>query len=411
MSHKPYIHNAPSLRTRQCIIQITMHADVVVIGAGASGLMCAIQAGRRGRKTIVLEGTGRIGSKIAVSGGGRCNFTNHHVSAEHYLSENRHFCRSALARFSAGDFIGIMKKHGVPFSEKEDGQLFCDRGSRAVINMLHRECDDAGVRVMLSSPVSNVSKDGHFSIEAGRGLFTADALVVATGGLSYRKLGATDIGYRIGDAFGLKRVGTRPGLVPFVFRQWARWGYAGLSGVSLPVSVRCRGKSFSGGMVFTHRGLSGPAVLQASSYWREGDPIAIDLLPDTDAEILLFSNRSRKSELKTLLSQHLPRRFVEILCGRLLPSRPLCQYPERELRRIGGVLKHWELTPSGTEGFDHAEVTVGGINTAGISSQTMEARDVPGLYFTGEVLDVTGQLGGYNLHWAWASGYAAGQHA
>lgn len=386
-----------------------MDADVIVIGAGASGLVCAAEAAKRGRKTVILEGSGRIGSKVAVSGGGRCNFTNLHVSADHYLSANPHFCRSALSRFTPEHFIALMKRHRMPFSEKEDGQLFSDRGSRPVIEMLRTECLNAGVKIILSCQAGTVEKEDRFSVETGKGRFSAASVVIATGGLSYRSMGATDFGLRIARNFGLKLVEPRPGLAPFMFHDWKRTGYADLSGVSLPVSVRCHGKAFTSAMVFTHRGLSGPAVLQASSYWQKGDAIEIDLFPDMDVEVMLFSNRFRKLELKTVLGQHLPKRLADLWCSRCAPSRPLSQYAEKELRRISHLLKHWELVPTATEGYDHAEVTVGGVDTRELSSKTMEAKKVAGLFFTGEVVDVTGQLGGYNLHWAWASGYAAGQ--
>jgi len=388
-----------------------MKSDVVIIGAGASGLMCAIEVGKRGRSVLVLEHREKIGNKIRVSGGGRCNFTNIHLQPEYYLSANPHFCKSAFARFTPHDFIGMVEKHGVRYFEKEKGQLFCRGTSGDIIRMLTTECRDHGAEIILNCRIRDITKGKRFSISTNLGRIEAETLVVATGGLSYPQLGATDMGFRTAKKFGITVTQLSPALVPFVFNQQDLKNFSELSGVSFPASGVCKGVRFSGEILFTHRGLSGPAMLQISSYWKQGDEITIDLMPDRDAYELLLSSRRRRIELSNLLSGHLPRRFSHVWCGLYAPSKPLCQFTEKELKAIAYQIHHWAVSPAGTEGYRNAEVTAGGIDTGELSSRTMESKKVPGLFFIGEVVDIAGHLGGYNLQWAWSSGFVAGQYA
>ena len=387
-----------------------MRTDVVIIGAGASGLICAIEAGRRNRSTVILDHAPNIGSKIRISGGGRCNFTNRHVSADNYISRNGHFCKSALSRYTPDDIMALLAKHRISFHEKESGQLFCAASPSAVTGMLRKECEDAGVEIRLTCPVSSIRKDGDFFITTKDKQYRSRALVIATGGLSYPKSGASDFGFRIAEQFGIGVIPRRPGLVPLVFSGRAREFCRSLSGISCNAEVSCASGAFRGSILFTHRGMSGPAILQVSSYWNAGDMLSIDLLPDRDAYELLLHHRKSRKEIQNVLSLFLPSRFIQAWCREYLQIKPLCQFTDRELQEAGQKLRSWRMRPSGTEGYAIAEVTVGGIDTHELSSRTMEAKKVPGLFFTGEVLDVTGHLGGYNLHWAWASGHAAGQH-
>jgi predicted Rossmann fold flavoprotein len=384
--------------------------DIVIIGAGAAGLMCAIEAGKRGRKVLVIDHAGKTGQKIRVSGGGKCNFTNINVGPEHYISQNRHFCKSALSRFTPGDFISLLKKHGITYHVKEMGQLFCSEGSVQIINMIKKECAEAGVDIYLNCRISTISRQGVFGIKTNKGTFQCQSLVLATGGLSYASLGASGFGHRIAEKFGLKVTALRPALVPLTFDRNDAAAFSELSGISVRVRISCNKKEFYGDMLFTHKGLSGPAVLQISSYWNKGDAIQIDLLPDIDIVKYLTEKRQSRTEMKNLLARHFPKRFISKWCGMYIRSKPMYQYAEREIDNIVERLKHWEIKPAGTSGYGAAEVTLGGVDTGELSSKTMEAKKVPGLYFIGEVLDVTGQLGGYNLQWAWSSGYAAGQY-
>jgi len=384
--------------------------DVIVIGGGAAGLFCAFHAGRRGRRVLVLEHAERVGKKIGISGGGRCNFTNVHTTAENFISANPHFAKSALARYTPADFVALVEKHGISYHEKKLGQLFCDGSSRQIIDLLLDECREAGVEVRCRCEVREVRRNGSFMLETSQGSFTASALVVATGGLSIPTLGATDFGYRLARQFGLRIEEPRPALVPFTLAPQVLSRLAALSGVSLDALVGCRGKEFRENVLITHRGLSGPAVLQISSYWRPGDAVSINLLPDEDALAMLTREREAESELVNLLARRLPRRFAQAWCELYAPSKRLKQYDGRELQDIARKLHEMLITPSGTEGFRKAEVTAGGVSTAELSSRTMEAARAPGLYFIGEAVDVTGQLGGFNFQWAWASGYAAGQY-
>ena len=393
--------------------------DVIVIGAGAAGLFCAIEAGKRGRKVLVIEHADRVGKKIAISGGGRCNFTNTSTSPDNFVSQNPHFCKSALARYTPADFIALVEKHGIAYHEKKLGQLFCDGSSQQIIDMLLRECHDASVEIRCGCEVRQVDRvaERSFMVQTNQGTFHSASVVIATGGLSIAPLGATDFGYRIARQFGLRIEETRAGLVPLTLPAQILKALAALSGVSIDALVTCpESPSFRENILITHRGLSGPAILQVSNYWRPGESISINLLPDEDvmevisaARIIEGDGHSSRIELVNLLSRYLPRRFAQAWCDLYGASRPLKQYNGKELQKIANNIHRLQLTPAGTEGFRKAEVTVGGVSTAELSSQTMEARRVPGLYFIGEVVDVTGQLGGYNFQWAWASAFAAGQ--
>lgn len=385
--------------------------DVIIIGAGAAGLFCAIEAGKRGRKVLVLEHSERVGNKIAISGGGRCNFTNVHSSPESFLSTNPHFCKSALARYTPTDFIALVEKHGIKYHEKKLGQLFCDGSAQQVIEMLLRECAAAGVEIRCGCQVLSVEREDLFRVTLApdRETFLSSSLVIATGGLSIAPLGATDFGYRIARQFGLKIEEPRPGLVPLVLNSQMQQRLTTLSGVSVAALVTCAGKEFRENILITHRGLSGPAILQISSYWKPRHTISINLLPDASAGDILRANLGSGIELANLLSRYLPKRFAHAWCALFATSKPMKQYDAQELQNIGDKLHNMEVVPAGTEGFKKAEVTAGGVSTAELSSQTMEARRVPGLHFIGEVVDVTGHLGGFNFQWAWASGFAAGQ--
>ncbi|MBU0655959.1 MAG: NAD(P)/FAD-dependent oxidoreductase [Gammaproteobacteria bacterium] len=396
-------------------MQIRDHVDVIIIGAGAAGLMCAAESGKLGRRVLVLDKADKIGKKILISGGGRCNFTNLHVNPAAYLSQNPHFCKSALARYTPQDFLNLMRKHRLSWHEKTLGQLFCDQKAPAVVDMLWAECQEAGVALRLNTDVASVSRDGEgFHLHTTHGQFTARSLVIATGGPSIPRMGATDFGVRVAKQFGLKSIPFSPALVPFTFTQAMLDGlFAGLAGVSTEVTVSCGEGFFRENMLFTHRGLSGPAMLQISSYWQKGEAVEINLLPGRDVlEWLRSLQKQRpKAELKTVLAEALPNRLAQRLCETLFPNRPLGQYGDQQLQSIAQQLQAWELTPAGTEGMRTAEVSLGGVDTRELSSKTMEARKVAGLYFIGETVDVTGWLGGYNFQWAWASGWCAGQYA
>lgn len=385
--------------------------DVIVVGAGAAGMMCAAAAGKRGRHVVLLDHSRKIGRKILISGGGRCNFTNLHVQPGTFVSENVHFCKSALSRYTPDDFIGLVKKHRIAFHEKKLGQLFCDESAEHIVNMLVDECEQVKAHFRLGCEVVSVSKENRFLVETNQGQFTSDSLVIATGGLSIPYIGATGFGYKLAEQFGLKIVKTAPALDGFVFSAEDLKRYGDLPGVSLDTVVTCNEASFRENILFTHAGLSGPASLQASLYWHKGQSLAIDLLPDVDVEQQLLALRREGSriELKNMLSDYLPRRFAERFCELFRRSVPLNQLAEPTLQALAQQLHNWPLVPGGTVGYKKAEVTRGGVSTDELSSKTMEAKKVPGLYFIGEVVDVTGWLGGYNFQWAWASGHAAGQ--
>jgi len=390
-----------------------IHADVIVLGGGAAGLMCAMTAAQRGRRVIVLEGANRVGKKILMSGGGRCNFTNLQVEPSRFLSANPHFCKSALSRYTQWDFIALVEKYGIAYHEKEAGQLFCNESSKEIVRMLLAECDEAGVTIRTDAPVEHVTHDGAFAVRAAGVDYRASALVVATGGLSIPKMGASGIGYDIAKQFGLQVLPVRAGLVPFTFTGAIHELCDRLAGVSTHAAVTAGNTTFDGDILFTHRGLSGPAVLQASSYWSPGENIHVDLFPGTDAgeQLRGLKREQPKALLRTALGARLPRALVAELQDLLWPDSaelPLGDIADRRLDDIAVRLADWRLRPSGTEGYRTAEVTLGGVDTAELSSKTMAATRVPGLYFIGEVVDVTGHLGGFNFQWAWSSGHAAG---
>ncbi|CAN5753885.1 NAD(P)/FAD-dependent oxidoreductase [soil metagenome] len=380
--------------------------DAVIIGAGAAGLFCAIEAGRCGRKVLVIEHNAQVGRKILVSGGGRCNFTNKQVKPENFVSQNPHFCKSALARYTPQDFIELVKKHKIEFYEKKLGQLFCRESSRLIVGMLLKECDTAKAEIRTNCSVKTVVKNNLFEIETNQGNFSAANLVIASGGLSFPKIGASGFGYKIARQFGLKLVETRPSLVPLVFSNGRN--FSKLAGISLASNVNCGKFSFRENILFTHRGLSGPAILQISNYWEKEKPIKIDLLPELDAEKIFERNRNNKQNLDNFLSKFLPNRFAEIFTAQKFSNKSLNQLSKKEITEIVQNLDNWQVSFDETEGWHKAEVTLGGVETNELSSQTMESKKIPGLFFIGEVVDVTGWLGGYNFQWAWASAFAAG---
>ena len=385
--------------------------DVVILGAGAAGLMCALTAGQRGRKVLLLDRADQVGAKILISGGGRCNFTNLHSASDRFLSGNTDFCRSALSRYTQNDFIALVERHGIPYHEKTLGQLFCDGSARAIVAMLLAECAERRVDVRTGYTVTDISRADGFRLETSHGAFTAPALVLATGGLSIPKMGATGFSHDVARRFGLRMVEPLPGLVPLTATPQALGLGSLLAGVAVDAMVSCAGVSFRENILFTHRGLSGPAILQISSYWRPGDTILLDLAPARDATAFLLERKHARSkaEAKTVLAEMVPARLAHALAEADLPPGPVANIPDRTLAAFAARLKRWEVRPTGSEGWAKAEVTLGGIDTRDLSSRTMEARDVPGLYAIGEAVDVTGWLGGYNFQWAWSSGWCAGQ--
>jgi predicted Rossmann fold flavoprotein len=385
--------------------------DAIILGAGAAGMMCAIAAGQRGKKVLLLDRAERAGAKILISGGGRCNFTNLEVMPERFLSGNPHFCKSALSRYTQHDFIAMVERHRIAYHEKTLGQLFCNGSAREIVSMLLEECASVGVEVRTGCRITDVTHAGRFDLDTGLGAFAAPVLVLACGGLSIPKMGATSFAYDLARRFGLAIVQPRPGLVPMRVEGETLKQSRALSGVSLDAIVSCRGAGFRENILFTHRGLSGPAILQASSYWLPGDSLEIDLMPEHDADrFVLDRKRTRpRAELKTILAEVLPNRLAESIAEAGSHGGPIANLTDRRILEMAARLKRWQVWPSETEGWDKAEVTVGGIDTAGLSSRTMEARGVPGLYCIGEAVDVTGWLGGYNFQWAWSSGWCAGQ--
>ncbi|MBI5918415.1 MAG: NAD(P)/FAD-dependent oxidoreductase [Nitrosomonadales bacterium] len=396
--------------------------DCLILGSGASGLMCALTAAQRGRSVMLLDHYSKLAEKIRISGGGNCNFTNLDMRPDCFVSANPHFVRSALARYTPRHFTSLLDRYRIGYHEKTTGQLFCDAGSEAIIAMLRAECETAGVRWSTPCEIQSVAAKSvrpasaedaaatEFTVTTNRGIFKSRSLVVATGGLSIPKIGATPFGYKLAEQFGLPIVKLKPGLVPLSFtpQDWAP--YADLTGVTLDAEVSYGGRSFRESLLFTHRGLSGPAILQISTYWEHGQPISINLLPDHDMAQLLEENHGSQKQLVNFLSQYLPKNFAQTWSAQFVENKPLNQLSHKQLRTLAERLHNWQITPSGTLGYTKAEVTCGGVDTRALSSKTMQVNTVPGLYFIGEVVDVTGQLGGYNLHWAWASGYAAGQH-
>jgi predicted Rossmann fold flavoprotein len=385
--------------------------DVVIVGAGAAGLMCAMTAGRRGRRVLLLDHADKVGAKILISGGGRCNFTNLGAGPGNFISANPHFCRSALERYTQADFIALVNRHGISFHEKTLGQLFCDGSARNIVAMLMAECSAAGVDVRTGCQVSDISRSDVFHVATNAGSFSAKSLVLATGGLSIPKMGATGFAYDVAKRFGLGVTETVPGLVPLTADAAAIGFPDQLAGLSLPAVTGCGKRRFAESILFTHRGLSGPAILQISSYWRQGQTIELDLLPGLDAAAaLLQRKRDRaKTETKGALAELLPARLAQAVALAHLPPGQMSNVPDRVLSDLGARLRKWTIRPTGSEGYAKAEVTVGGIDTRHVSSKTMEARNVPGLFAIGEAVDVTGWLGGYNFQWAWSSGWCAGQ--
>jgi len=386
--------------------------DVIIIGAGAAGMMCAIAAGQRGRKVLLLDHTDQIGKKVLISGGGRCNFTNLLIEPENYLSNNPHFCKSALSRFSQYDFIDFVEKHGVSYYEKISGQLFCNGKSAEIVNILLKECHTVGISIQTKCAIEKINKENDFTISTNLGDYFAESLVIATGGLSMPKIGATGFGFTVAKQFGIKVIACQPGLVPLTFSDELLKGLIDLSGISVDASVSCNGQTFRGFILFTHKGLSGPAILQISNYWQLGDEIIINLLPDIDLEktIKNWQKERPKSELKKQIGYLLTQRLARIFLRSSYYDKPVKQYDEKEIIVIASIFHQWRISPSGTEGYRKAEVTKGGIDTNELSSKTFETRKVKGLYFVGEVIDVTGWLGGFNLQWAWSSGYCAGHY-
>ena len=397
----------------QGVSDLTDEVDVVIIGAGASGLMCAIEAAKRQRSVLILERANKAGKKILMSGGGRCNFTNYTVEAENYLSENIHFCKSALSRFTQWDFLELIHQHNIPYQEREHGQLFCNESARDILNMLLAECEKLAVTIQLKADIQSIQKaqKSGFILKTTRQKINCHSLVIATGGLSIPKMGATPFGYKVAEQFGIKVQATRAGLVPFTLQVQDKEKFAALSGLALPCTISNNRQSFTGNLLFTHRGLSGPVALQMSSYWREGEGLTINLLPhiDLQQELLKAQQENNKVKLKNYLSQLLAKRLVPLFLPENIMETFLPDLSHKQIRFVAQQFHGWKIKPNGTEGYRTAEVTLGGVDCHEISSKTLQANQVEGLYFIGEVLDVTGWLGGFNFQWAWASGWCAGQ--
>lgn len=385
--------------------------DVIIIGAGAAGLMCAIEAGKRYRKVVVLDHANKAGKKILMSGGGRCNFTNYYVEPDKYKSHNPHFLKSALTRYTQWDFIELVKKHKIPYHEKTLGQLFCNNKSKDIVDLLLKECDDAGAIIQLNTSVEKIQKSHHFKVHTSKGTFHSESLVIASGGLSIPTMGASPFAYKVAEQFGIRVWPTRAGLVPLTLDVQEKEKIALLSGIGVDSLVQNERIAFRENTLFTHRGLSGPAILQISSYWHAGETICINLLPEINLAESLKRSRAEKpqKQLISILSMHLPKRVSELFVSPELAEKKLADLSNREIESIATAINAWIVKPNGTEGYRTAEVTMGGVDCHAISSKTMEADDIPGLYFIGEAMDVTGWLGGYNFQWAWSSGWAAGQ--
>ncbi|EMR11995.1 NAD(FAD)-utilizing dehydrogenase [Methylophaga lonarensis MPL] len=387
------------------------HYDVIIVGAGAAGLMCAITAGQRGRRVLVLDHANKVGKKILMSGGGRCNFTNMYSAPENFICSNPHFVKSALSRYTPWHFIELVEQHQIAYHEKKLGQLFCDNSSKDIVQMLLRECDAAGVTIQTDSPVQVLETDELKLLESPQGRLQCDSLVIATGGLSIPKMGATGFGFELARRLNIPVLPTRAGLVPVVLDDHKLKPLVELSGISVDTVTETDSCSFRENILFTHRGLSGPAILQASSYWQPGDALKIDMFPDIDLTAYLTEMRREKPKtaLKTLLADKLTRRVAQLWCEQWIEDKPVGQLSDSDIEQVVSHCQPWTVKPSGTEGYRTAEVTLGGIDTDALSSKTMACKDHPGLYFIGEVVDVTGHLGGHNFQWAWASGHAAGQ--
>ena len=389
----------------------TSQTDVLIIGASASGLMCAIEAGKRGRKVTVLDHANKAGKKILMSGGGRCNFTNYDVSADNYISHNPHFCKSALSRYTQWDFIALVNDYKIPFQERDLGKLFCEDSAKDILNMLLNECEKAGVKIRLKCEINKVNKKENFTVDTSLGIFSATSLVIASGGLSIPKMCASPFGYKIAEQFNHHIWPTQAGLVPFTLQPKDKEKLTELSGISIESVVSNENISFRENILFTHRGLSGPAILQISSYWNAGEAVTINLLPDLDVVELLQTRQSKQPniKLKTALTEVLPKRVLPALLGKESIDKPLQELSQLRINEIAQQLQQWQIKPNGTEGYRTAEVTLGGIDCDELSSKTMESNKVEGLYFIGEIIDITGWLGGYNFQWAWSSGWCAGQ--
>ncbi|HAO24012.1 MAG TPA: aminoacetone oxidase family FAD-binding enzyme [Methylophaga sp.] len=391
--------------------ELSNQFDVIIIGAGAAGLMCAIAAGQRGRRVLVLEHANKVGKKILMSGGGRCNFTNMYCSPENFISNNPHFVKSALSRYTPWHFIEMVERHQIAYHEKKLGQLFCDESSKDIVQMLVTECEWAGVTIKTNTPVKVLETAGQKLVETSEGKLQCASLVIATGGLSIPKMGATGFGFELARRLNIPLLPTRAGLVPVVLDDHKLKPLAELSGISLDSITETDTCSFRENILFTHRGLSGPAILQASSYWQPGEVLKIDMFPGIELTAYLMEMRREKSKtaLKTILAEKLTRRVAQLWCEQWIEDKPVGQLSDADIEQIVAHCQPWTVKPSGTEGYRTAEVTLGGIDTNALSSKTMESKEHPGLYFIGEVVDVTGHLGGHNFQWAWASGHAAGQ--
>ena len=387
--------------------------DVIIIGAGAAGLMCSFEAGKRGKKVCLLEHSSKIAEKIRISGGGRCNFTNLFSTDNNFISDNKHFCKSAFAKYTQNDFIDLVKKHNIQFFEKKLGQLFCIKSAKDIIDMLVSECINQKVEIFIDTKIKNLSKDENsYIVKTDKGTISSPSIVIATGGLSIPKIGATDFGYQIAKQFNLKVTELTPALVPLVFEKDILDFCKSLAGTSLNASIKINKTVFKEGLIFTHRGLSGPSILQISSYWVKDSPIKINLLPDQDIEVILKNRRisTPKQIVSKILSDYLPNKLSLAICDQLKVKKQIGDTSNQILKKVSNFVNNWTVVPSGTEGYKTAEVTLGGIDTKEISSSTMECKKHPGLYFVGEVLDVTGHLGGHNFQWAWSSGFLAGQY-
>ena len=390
------------------------HYDVIIIGAGAAGLMCAIEAGKRGRRVGLFDHSAKLAEKIRISGGGRCNFTNLHTRPENFLSHNPNYCRSALSQYTPKDFIALVDRHGIRWHEKKLGQLFCDDSAQQIITMLRDECTAAKAEIQMETVITAVANTPiGYTVETNRGEKTCQSLVIATGGLSIPKIGATSFGYKIAGQFGLNIIAPRAGLVPLTFQNELLERCKELSGLSVEADVTCGRIKFSEGLLFTHRGLSGPSILQISSYWREGEAIEVNLAPDRNVLNFLKDQKRAhpKQEIANAIAEFLPKRLAQSICNSAGMAGRLADYTDKALAVLATAINHWRILPSGTEGYRTAEVTLGGIDTRDLSSKTMATAWLPNLYFIGEVVDVTGHLGGFNFQWAWASGFVAGQYA
>ena len=391
-----------------------MQTDVVIVGAGAAGLMCAIEAGKRGRRVIVLDHANKPGKKILMSGGGRCNFTNYSIEPENFISENPHFCKSALSRYTQWDFMGLIEQYKIPFHERSHGQLFCNDSAKDILNMLLAECKKAGATIHLNCKIQAINKQAEqcFQIETERQSLQCQSLVIATGGLSIPKMGATAFGYQLAQQFAIPVIPVKPALVPFTLQPEDKEKYSPLSGIAVACQVASKNQSFKENVLFTHRGLSGPAILQISSYWQAGEMLNINFLPGLDMVKILRQKRAEKikNQLKNILAEYLPKRLIEALINKKYWAISIQDISNQDIDEIAQALQNWQIKPNGTEGYRTAEVTLGGVDCATISSKTMQSNQVEDLYFIGEVLDVTGWLGGYNFQWAWSSGWCAGQY-